>query len=71
MLLPQLFFPGILEIHHAVFKSLNLFLADAPVLVFSHALLHCVMKLSAASAGNHLIYRVILIVIVFAAAVMG
>lgn len=71
MLLPQLFFPDILEIHHAVFKRLNLLLADTPVLVFSHALLHRVMKLSAASAGNHLIYGVIFIVIIFAAAVMG
>lgn len=70
MLLPQLLFPGILERHHAVFKSLDLLLADAPVLVFSHALLHGVMKLGAAGAGDHLVQGVILIFIL-AAALMG
>lgn len=71
MLLPQLFFPGVLEIRHAVFESLNLLLTQTPVLVFSHALLDRVMEVSTAGAGYHLIHGVILIVIIFTAAVMG
>lgn len=71
MLLPQLFFPGILEIYHAVFESLNLLLTHTPVLVFRHALLHCIMDLSTAGAGYHLIHGVILILIIFTAAVVG
>lgn len=43
LLPPQLFFPCVLEIHHAVFESLDLALARSPVLVFSHALLHSIM----------------------------
>lgn len=70
LLLHQLFFPCDLEIHHAVPESLDLALAPAPVLVFSHALLHRIVELSTASAGYHLVNRVILI-IVFTAAVMG
>lgn len=69
-LLHQLLFPGDLEIHHAVFESLDLTFADAPVLVFTHALLHSVMLLCTASAGYHPINGVILIFI-FTAAVMG
>lgn len=68
LMLPQLFFSGLLEIHHAVFERLNLALTCSPVLMFSHAFLDGVVKLSAASARYHLFNRVILII--FTAAVM-
>lgn len=72
-LLPhQLFLPCLLEAAHAVFECLDLALARPPVLVFSHALLHGVMQLRAASAGYHPVHGVVLVlVLVFAAAVVG
>lgn len=69
LLLHQLFFPGILEIHHAVFESLDLVPAFSPILVFSHALLDSIMLLGAAGAGYHPFNWVVLII--FPAAVMG
>ncbi|TNN49915.1 hypothetical protein EYF80_039905 [Liparis tanakae] len=68
MLLQQLAFDSFDNIE--VPESLDLALAPAPVLVFRHALLHRIVELSTASAGYHLVNRVILIV-VFTAAVMG
>lgn len=69
LLLPQLFFPSILEAHHALFESPDLALTCSPVLVFGHALLDSIVQVSTASAGNHLLNRVILVI--FPAAVMG
>lgn len=70
LLPPQLFLLCLLEAAHAVFERLDLALARPPVLVFSHALLHGVMQLRTASAGYHPVHGVVL-VLVFAAAVMG
>lgn len=69
-LLSELFPPGILKIHHAVFESLDLALTCSPVLMFSHALLHSIMQLGTASPRYHLFNRVVLILL-FTTAVMG
>jgi len=65
--LHQLFFPCVLESHHAVFEGLDLLLAFPPVLVFGHALLHCVVQVSAARARYHSIHGVVFVLLIPAA----
>lgn len=72
LLVHKLLFPCDLESHHAVFECLDLALARTPVLVLGHALLHRIVQISTASAGNHPFQRVVVVVVIgFTRAVVG